>query len=335
MVTVSAPKPQNRHRPGGGDIFISGGVEALKEGLQTVDAFAEAIQVTADRGHTSMAVSRFESIRLLHITWGCTAQVSTNFGADTVAVSAPLALPYPTGAKIVWTGTTISPGHVGAVPPGRDSESLTPAGAQALVGLIDLSSVAETADVLGWRAQLPRDAGPLPSHLGFRKALVALHHATGVTGDPYPRRGDTRRATKRAANRLSEGLAYAWRPHTVDRPQPRRRFAVSARIVSAAIEFAEAGFGSAPSMAELCAATGVSERRVRYAFIDVKGVPPQTYFQARSLNLARERLRAVSPSEATVTDVAFSLGNLHLGRFAGRYRALFAETPRETLYRRH
>jgi AraC-like DNA-binding protein len=331
MVTASDSEPQNRHRPIEGDIFISGGVEALEEGLQTIGAFAEAIQVTADRGYTSMAVSRLESIRLLRITWGCTAQVSTNFGADTVAVSAPLALPDPAGAKTLWTGTTVSPGHIGAVPPGRDSESLTPVGAQALVGLVDASAVAETADVLGWRAQLPNDAGPLPSHLGLRKALVALHHATGVTGYRYPHRGDT----GRDVNRLLEGLAYAWRPHTVDRPQPRRRFAVSARIVSAAIEFAEAGFGSAPSMAELCAATGVSERRVRDAFIDVKGVPPQTYFQVRSLNLARERLRAVSPSEATVTDVAFSLGNLHLGRFARRYRALFAETPRETLYRRH
>jgi hypothetical protein len=55
----------------------------------------------------------------------------------------------------------------------------------------------------------------------------------------------------------------------------------------------------------------------------------------RSLNLAQERLRASSPDETTVTDVAFSLGILHLGRFARRYRTLFGEAPHETLNRPH
>jgi AraC family ethanolamine operon transcriptional activator len=86
-------------------------------------------------------------------------------------------------------------------------------------------------------------------------------------------------------------------------------------------------------MAEICATTGLSERRVRDAFMETKGMSPQKYFQLRSLNLARARLRASSPGETSVTDIAFSLGIFHLGRFAYRYRALFGEAPHQTLKR--
>jgi AraC family ethanolamine operon transcriptional activator len=310
--------------PGGGEV-VRGGVDAITDGLGAVGVCAEVLQTSEDRGRTSVAIHRFESLTLLHISWGCGAHVRTNFGADCVAVSAATALPQLSGQRTVWTGTRVTPGHIGAVPAGHDSESLTPQGAQAIVALVDWSAVTETADALGRQAQPLAAAGPLPPSLGLFDAVVALTRAG--------RTEDARHAgfARRAMDRLLEGLVTGARPSTADRPRAGYRLAASARIVSVALELAEADGGLAPSMRRMCAATGMSERRVRDAFVDTKGMPPQTYFQVRSLNLAREQLRARSPKESTVTDIAGSLGIWHLGRFAARYRSLFGETPQQTL----
>jgi AraC-like DNA-binding protein len=86
-------------------------------------------------------------------------------------------------------------------------------------------------------------------------------------------------------------------------------------------------------MTKMCSITGKSERRVRDAFHDVKGMPPSTYFQLRSLARARRALTLSSPEEDTVTDVAHRLGFAHLGRFSLRYRRAFGESPVQTLRR--
>jgi transcriptional regulator GlxA family with amidase domain len=51
------------------------------------------------------------------------------------------------------------------------------------------------------------------------------------------------------------------------------------------------------------------------------------------LQRAHTALRDSNPAETTVQAVALSLGLLHQGRFAANYRALFGETPSETLRR--
>jgi AraC family ethanolamine operon transcriptional activator len=318
--------PVDDVRSGGCEVIL-GGIDAIKDGLRTVGVSAEVIQTTEDRGQTSVTIHHFEALTLLHLSWGCGAHVRTNFGADRVVVSAASVLPDSPGQRTVWTGTRITPGHIGALPAGHDSESLTPQGTEAIVVLVDSSALAETADALGRPAQPFAHAGPLPPSLGLFDAVVALHRAAR-TEDDLPAR-----PARQATDHLLEGLVRSARRSTTDRPRAGYRRTASARIVSAAIELAEAGVMVAPSMTRICAATGMSERRVRDAFVDTTGMPPQTYFQVRSLNLAREQLLAQSPDESSVTDIAGSLGIWHLGRFAARYGSLFGETPGQTLKR--
>ncbi|SDX90404.1 helix-turn-helix domain-containing protein [Roseicitreum antarcticum] len=86
-----------------------------------------------------------------------------------------------------------------------------------------------------------------------------------------------------------------------------------------------------PSVADLCAATGVSERSLQYAFRDYVGMSPLAYLKVRRMNEVRTVLLHNEPEATSVTDIAMQFGFGHLGRFAGDYKRLFGETPSTTL----
>jgi AraC family transcriptional regulator, ethanolamine operon transcriptional activator len=86
------------------------------------------------------------------------------------------------------------------------------------------------------------------------------------------------------------------------------------------------------TVGELCAASGMSERTLQRAFLEIYGLPPAAL--VKSVRLAGARRALQDPSETTsVTDVALHRGFFHLGRFAHDYRELFGESPSETLRR--
>jgi AraC family ethanolamine operon transcriptional activator len=84
---------------------------------------------------------------------------------------------------------------------------------------------------------------------------------------------------------------------------------------------------------DLCRVTEVSERTLRYAFLEQFGVSPKSYLQAIRFNGVRRQLRNADPSAATIADVANHWGFWHMGQFAADYRRLFGELPSETLRR--
>ena len=75
----------------------------------------------------------------------------------------------------------------------------------------------------------------------------------------------------------------------------------------------------------------VSERGLRNAFNAVRGMSPKRCEIHDRLNEVRRALRDRRSASVTVTDVATEFGFFELGRFAGRYKAVFGETPSETL----
>jgi len=85
------------------------------------------------------------------------------------------------------------------------------------------------------------------------------------------------------------------------------------------------------SLADLCAAAGVSKSTLYMAFHQVCGRPPLEYFQKRRLTRARLRLLKASPQRGAVKRVALDTGFTELGRFAADYRRLFGEPPSATL----
>ena len=123
-----------------------------------------------------------------------------------------------------------------------------------------------------------------------------------------------------------------------DRPDVSRRYdrtklshAVLLRRVEA---YLEAHLSEPVYLADLCAATGASERTLQQVFRESYGVSPLQYLKLRRLNLVRQCLRDVTSEHTRVTDVALDCGFWELGRFAVDYKAVFGESPSHTLQRR-
>lgn len=85
---------------------------------------------------------------------------------------------------------------------------------------------------------------------------------------------------------------------------------------------------------DLSDAIGVEVRTVRRAFHAVFRTPPLRYLKLRQLNQANAALSDAAARGRLVTDILTRHGVTEFGRFASEYRALFGETPSETI-RRH
>jgi AraC family ethanolamine operon transcriptional activator len=91
--------------------------------------------------------------------------------------------------------------------------------------------------------------------------------------------------------------------------------------------------GDLPTVADMCAQTGVSLRTLQYSFRDQLGMTPVAYLRVVRLNQARLELAFPTRADVTVTDVAMRWGFLHLGYFSKAFRGLFGYSPLEILNR--
>ena len=87
------------------------------------------------------------------------------------------------------------------------------------------------------------------------------------------------------------------------------------------------------SLAELSTVAGVGERRVRAAFYDCDAMSPTAALRTAALEAVQQTLLEHPTFSDAMSRVASDFGFWHLSRFAGQYRALFGETPHETLRR--
>jgi len=101
------------------------------------------------------------------------------------------------------------------------------------------------------------------------------------------------------------------------------------------VELAEAWYRAHPgesiSIPRLCRVVGLSERGLRNAFYDVRGMSPTQCMLRERLQGVRRALRDRTVKDMTVTSVATDYGFYELGRFAGAYKQLFGEAPSATL----
>jgi transcriptional regulator GlxA family with amidase domain len=101
--------------------------------------------------------------------------------------------------------------------------------------------------------------------------------------------------------------------------------------VERAEAYLRADAGKRVPLATISRLLGLSERGLRNAFYDVRGMSPQRYMRAERLEEARRALRQSDGRLTTVTGVATRYGFYELGRFAVTYRNAFGEAPSETL----
>jgi transcriptional regulator GlxA family with amidase domain len=106
------------------------------------------------------------------------------------------------------------------------------------------------------------------------------------------------------------------------------------RIHSQAVAFFRMQDGLDVNVEHLCRAIDATERSLLRAFHKFFGIGPAQYMKLRRLNRVHRELLAPDCKDATVTGVMTTCGVTEFGRFAGTYRALFGETPSETLKRK-
>jgi AraC family ethanolamine operon transcriptional activator len=85
------------------------------------------------------------------------------------------------------------------------------------------------------------------------------------------------------------------------------------------------------SIAELAQTLGVARRTLELAFHDYLGLSPARYVAVLRLNAMRRELLRASADTLRVADLAERHGIAHLGRFAGEFRKMFGEHPKDTL----
>lgn len=82
---------------------------------------------------------------------------------------------------------------------------------------------------------------------------------------------------------------------------------------------------------DLCGAAQVSERTLRSVFVEYFGVGPGKFLKAHHLYEINRALRSVENGSETVSAVASRFGVCDFSLFARNYRAMYGESPSETL----
>jgi len=231
----------------------------------------------------------------------------------------------PPGSR--WCEIDMEPGTMLLYGPGAEHTAVSPAGLAYIALSVSLDRLAATADGAQLVVTMP--------HRGYVDIIqptnqsVRLARLLGTAPDPF--------TEAVAAPLLAQGgedtvlaLANALSDHSLGRAAGHRAGAINSRRITAdCIEYAEASH-QLPSIAQLCGAVHVSERRLRNAFVDTFGMPPSTYFRHRALNKVRRQL-STEPGSAAVGVIALDAGFGNLGRFSSEYRRLFGELPSQTL----
>jgi AraC-like DNA-binding protein len=83
----------------------------------------------------------------------------------------------------------------------------------------------------------------------------------------------------------------------------------------------------------LARAAGVSERTLHRLFWKYFHMGPKRYSKVRQLNLVRRAIRQNHAAPVNVTGILTEHGVTEFGRFAIEYKALFNESPAETLHK--
>jgi AraC family ethanolamine operon transcriptional activator len=102
-------------------------------------------------------------------------------------------------------------------------------------------------------------------------------------------------------------------------------------VVERAEAFLNTRISESVSIAQLCRVAGVSERSLRNAFYDVRGMSPERCALHARLTEVRRALTAAHATRGAVTVIATDHGFFELGRFASTYKAVYGESPSDTL----
>lgn len=223
----------------------------------------------------------------------------------------------------------------------RDVVFLPPAGARATfvarragewyaIALPEGSLPGSAAPGGAVRSGAPVPGRCRPADLARLRARIARTVAAFVAAPPS---GPSMEASETAEAELVTAIAaIAAGLGAADEDGPRAAPSrVSRHEVLERVEALLAARSSEPVyVADLCAATGLPERTLRYVFAEQYGTSPIRLLRNRRLCQLRRALLSPSEPAESLSRLAARHGFWHMGTLAADYRRLFGELPSET-----
>ncbi len=251
------------------------------------------------------------------------------------AATAVIQLPMKHAETLMVNGRTIHPGVVGLY--GADTELMRSNRQESSFGTIVLP--ADSVEALlcppaGSPLLTRGKCGLVEARAEAWSAMIELIRGAWTvsrgTSDPFAveqTRNALRSSLLNAARKLLAGAGPA---------EPSRRHSSLRglrRLIVAADEYLAAHVARPIYTEELCAALAASPSSLAEAFRTALGISPHRFLKLRRLAMVRAALLSREHPAALVKSVAYSHGFWHLGQFAHDYRAMYGETPSDTLVR--
>jgi AraC-like DNA-binding protein len=281
-------------------------------------------QIGQGRAHVRAAVATTKRMQLAYISRspGCRVEGAPVEGTSILAIA--IADPF-----LHLQGQPWKPDHFAYVPSGAHYEIMSSGPHRALAVSVRSDLLDRLARAC-WGHSLPLDrSGPilrarLPgasqdvARSWFRWVTIAVRHPD-ILRDPA------------VATQMEEEVLGALlnASELLDGPamkRPWRELAVRADA------YIRQTLADAPHLEQLCDAVQTSPRSLHASFKAIFNATPRAYQTALRLDAVRHDLRH-APAGTTVSSVATKWGFFQFGRFAGTYRQMFGEGPRQTLQR--
>jgi AraC-like DNA-binding protein len=236
------------------------------------------------------------------------------------------------GRQVYINGLELSPGEVIMFRAGSEGHNRSSAACQwGSIALTHEDAAAAGQAVIERELTAPPFTHPVKPPAPLLSRLLNLHEAAGHLAKTAP----DILAHPEVARAMEQALVHAMVScigggESAENGSAHHRHAAVMRRLEAVLE---ANPDRILYLAELCAATGASDRTLRACCQEHLGMSPMRYLWLRRMNLARGALRMADPAAATVTEIATNHGFWELGRFSVAYRSLFGEAPSAALRR--
>jgi AraC-like DNA-binding protein len=195
---------------------------------------------------------------------------------------------------------------------------------------LPLDELASLGPMVGARAPISRKdyAMHTPSPAALAK-VRRLHEAAGHLAEDAPTVLAHPEAARGLEQALIEAMTASFGDAEVDEDRAAlRQHATIMRRFHTAIE---QRLDQPLYLPELCKEIGASERTLRACCQEHLGMGPKHFLLLRRMHMVRRALRASTPADTSVTEIATRYGFWQFGRLAAEYKALFGETPSRTL----
>jgi AraC-like DNA-binding protein len=300
------------------------------EGVDLIDL--DAVQLQSMSLRVRRVIVRLEACTVVNYSTNAPVRTRTTVLEGLIAF-----VTFGPRARGTVNGLAVFPGLMLAVEPATEGTFVVEAGYESIAFLVRAQDIKRHLIARGREADFPVPRGV--EALQVNAVMVRALHDWGRrlvdVAARAPHIFDEGRQERIAAQvELLEtllatlGTAIDFEPTRSDRARQAR-----SDIVRVAEDHALSRVHEGVHVTDLCAATGVSERALQYAFKEVMGLTPVHYLMRLRLHRVRQALLAATHASSTVSAEALEWGFWHFGEFSRAYKACFGELPSDTLRR--